>query len=71
MMRALLNYLTGQGPKRDKEILAVEEKVCGKEQTLFLTAQALTKEHETTSVRVTQMLDQIKELDKGKGNNHA
>ena len=70
MLKKLYDRLIGQSVKRDKEILAAEEKACGKEQTLFLMTQDLAKECETTTVRVTQMLDQIKEMDKKENNNH-
>ena len=71
MMRKVLDYLTGQGVKRDREILASEVRACEAEQQLFLTTRAQAQVNKKLEPRVTQVIRNIESQNNGKGNNHV
>ncbi len=70
IMKKVLDRLTGQGVKRDKEMRKDEARACEKEQTLFLLTQEQREMLKNLAPRVTQVVQRI-EAQNGKGNNHA
>ena len=70
IMKKVLDRLTGQGVKRDKEMLEDEERACEKEQTLFLLTQEQREMLKNLTPRVTQVVKRI-ETQNGKGSNHV
>ncbi|KKM82265.1 hypothetical protein LCGC14_1321330 [marine sediment metagenome] len=70
IMKKVLDRLTGQGVKRDKEMLEDEERACEKEQTLFLLTQEQREAFKELLPRVTQVVKRI-ENQNGKGESHV
>ncbi len=70
IMKKVLDHLTGQGVKRDKEMLEDEERACEKEQTLFLLTQEQREAFKELLPRVTQVVKRI-ENQNGKGESHV
>ena len=71
MMKKTLDYLTGQGVKRDREIRDSEERACEVEQKLFLTAQAIAKANKDLDTRVTRVMRKIEGQNNGERKNHV
>ncbi len=71
MMKKMLDRLTGQGVKRDREIRDSEARACEAEQQLFLTAQAQAETNKEMDTRVTQVMQRIEIQNNGKGGNHV
>lgn len=70
IMRKVVDYLTGQGVKRDKEMRKDEARACEKEQTLFLLTQEQKEAFKRLLPRVTQVVKRI-ENQNGRGENHV
>ena len=71
MMKRVLDCLTGQGVKRDKEIRDSEECACEAEQRLFLATQALAKANKKLEPRVTQVMERIEIQNNGESKSHV